>query len=112
MNEQKIKEALEWVEFVIEHPEEHRSLRNARDLLKQIMVGAEIHAGDGGYRIGNKEDHDKFVAIREKSMRRSKATEFVMKYYDVSKEEAEELYMDEIESHIRLQQKGVFDNEL
>ena len=107
----KIKEALEWVEFVIEHPSEHRSLRNARDLLKQVMAGADIHAGDGGYQIGTREAYEEFNAKRNQSLLESKATEFVMNFYDVTREEAKELYMDEVEAYIRLHHKGVFDNE-
>jgi len=33
----KIKEALEWIEFVLENPDELRSLRNARDLLRDAI---------------------------------------------------------------------------
>lgn len=33
----KIKEALEWIEFVLENPDELRSLRNARDLLRDAL---------------------------------------------------------------------------
>lgn len=35
--ETKIKEALEWIEFVLENPNELKSLRNARDLLKDAL---------------------------------------------------------------------------
>jgi len=33
-----------------------------------IKAGADIMAGDGGYRIGNAEDHAAFVAERNKSI--------------------------------------------
>ena len=39
------------------------------------------------------------------------AIEFVMHFYDTTREIVEELYMDEVEAYIRLHQKGVFDNE-
>ena len=34
-----------------------------------INAGAEIHSGDGGYRIGNQADHDAFVAKRNESLK-------------------------------------------
>lgn len=37
------------------------------DLVKAIQAGAKIHAGDGGYEIGNWEAHEKFVLERNKS---------------------------------------------
>lgn len=37
--ETKIKEALEWIEFVLKNPQEVKSLRNARDLLKDALKG-------------------------------------------------------------------------
>lgn len=35
---------------------------------KNIKAGAEIHAGDGGYSLGNQEDHDAFVKKREAAL--------------------------------------------
>lgn len=34
----------------------------------EIEVGADIHAGDGGYSIGTKEAYEAFVKIRNKSL--------------------------------------------
>lgn len=36
-NDRKIKEALEWIEFVLENPDQLRALRNARDLLRDAI---------------------------------------------------------------------------
>jgi hypothetical protein len=33
----KIKEALEWIDFVLENPDQLRALRNARDLLRNAL---------------------------------------------------------------------------
>lgn len=35
---------------------------------EQIKAGAYLHAGDGGYREGNREDYETFVSIRNKSL--------------------------------------------
>lgn len=35
---------------------------------RRIKAGAEIHAGDGGYSVGNQEDYEAFVSIRNKSL--------------------------------------------
>jgi hypothetical protein len=32
--------------------------------IENIIVGADYHAGDGGYRIGSQEDYEKFVERR------------------------------------------------
>lgn len=39
---------------------------------ENIKAGAEIHAGDFGYSIGNREDHETFVKARNQSLRDSK----------------------------------------
>ena len=80
-------------------------------LRKSIEHGADIHAGDGGYQIGTREAYEEFNAKRNQSLLESKAIQFVMNFYDVTREEAKELYMDEVEAYIRLHHKGVFDNE-
>lgn len=37
----------------------------AKDIDKQVMLYAGLmHAGDGGYKIGNQKDHDEFVKKR------------------------------------------------
>ncbi len=35
---------------------------------ERIKAGSDIHAGDGGYGIGTKENYDAFVKIRNKSL--------------------------------------------
>ena len=35
---------------------------------EQIKAGGDIHAGDGGYSIGTKEQYDEFVKVRNKSL--------------------------------------------
>jgi hypothetical protein len=35
---------------------------------KRIKAGSDIHAGDGGYGIGTKENYDAFVKVRNKSL--------------------------------------------
>ena len=35
---------------------------------EQIKAGADIHAGDGGYEIGTKEQYEAFVKIRNQSL--------------------------------------------
>ena len=35
---------------------------------EQIKAGADIHAGDGGYSISNKEKYEAFVKLRNQSM--------------------------------------------
>ena len=44
------------------------------DTRKQILAGADIHAG-GGYSIGTKEEHDKFVRARNQSLAKSRVRE-------------------------------------
>jgi hypothetical protein len=34
---------------------------------ENIKIGADVHAGDGGYSIGTKEKYDEFVKVRNKS---------------------------------------------
>lgn len=42
---------------------------------ERLKAGADIHSGDGGYSIGNKEDHDRFVENRNRSLRSSRIKE-------------------------------------
>jgi len=35
---------------------------------EQIKAGADIHAGDGGYQIGTRENYEAFVKVRNKSL--------------------------------------------
>ena len=42
---------------------------------KNISAGSDIHAGDGGYRIGTKEKYDEFVKGRNKSLGKIKGVE-------------------------------------
>lgn len=35
---------------------------------ERIKAGSHIHAGDGGYGIGTKENYDAFVKVRNKSL--------------------------------------------
>lgn len=37
--------------------------------------GADIHAGDGGYSIGNREDYEKFVKVRNQSLAEARERE-------------------------------------
>jgi NTP pyrophosphatase (non-canonical NTP hydrolase) len=50
---------------------------------KNISAGSDIHAGDGGYRIGTKEKYDEFVKGRNKSLGKIKGVE---KMNDATKE--------------------------
>jgi hypothetical protein len=50
---------------------------------KNISAGSDIHAGDGGYRIGTKEKYDEFVKGRNKSLGKIKG---VKKMNDDTKE--------------------------
>lgn len=36
--------------------------------LDTIKVGADIHAGDGGYSIGTQQEYDEFVKVRNQSL--------------------------------------------
>lgn len=40
--------------------------------MKNIIAGADIHAGDGGYQIGTQEKYDEFVKARNQSLQGSK----------------------------------------
>ena len=37
--------------------------------------GADIHAGDGGYSIGNREDYEKFVRVRNDALAKARIRE-------------------------------------
>lgn len=43
---------------------------------EQIKAGADIHAGDGGYTEGTKEEYEKFVKIRNQSLIKARIREF------------------------------------
>lgn len=59
--EKDMETARAWIEHLTARIEvlERRAMINA---------GAEIHSGDGGYRIGNQADYDAFVAKRNESL--------------------------------------------
>ena len=40
-----------------------------------IKTGADIHAGDGGYSIGNREDYEKFVKVRNQALAKARIRE-------------------------------------
>lgn len=46
--------------------------------IADLQAGADIHAGDGGYRIGNAEDHAAFVAKRNKSIMHERIRELAI----------------------------------
>ena len=82
-----------------------------RSIMNKIKAGADIHAGDGGYQIGTLEAYEEFNAKRNESLLQSKAIQYVMGFYNVTQDEVEKFYMDEVEAYINLHRKGVFDNE-
>lgn len=43
----------------------------------QMNAGESIHAGDGGYSEGNKEDYEAFVKVRNKSLAEARIREIV-----------------------------------
>ena len=46
--------------------------------IADLQAGADIHAGDGGYRIGSAEDHAAFVAKRNKSIMHERIRELAI----------------------------------
>ncbi len=44
---------------------------------KNIKAGADIHAGDGGYRLGTQEEYEAFVKGRNRSLAKSKIQELM-----------------------------------
>lgn len=46
--------------------------------IANLQAGADIHAGDSGYEIGNAEDHAAFVAERNKSMMNKRIQELIV----------------------------------
>jgi hypothetical protein len=42
--------------------------RMTENRTQYLQVGADIHAGNGGYSEGNKEDYEAFVKVRNKSL--------------------------------------------
>lgn len=59
---------------------------------ERIKAGSDIHAGDGGYGIGTKENYDAFVKVRNKSLAAARI-----------KEIAVEAKLEHCVSHVRLQ---------
>jgi hypothetical protein len=45
---------------------------------KQIKAGADIHAGDGGYKLGTQEEYEAFVKGRNRSLAKSKIHELML----------------------------------
>ena len=45
------------------------------DMNENIKAGADIHAGDGGYGIGTKENYEAFVKVRNKSLAQARIKE-------------------------------------
>lgn len=52
---------------------------------KNLLAGADIHAGDGGYSIGTRENYEAFVKVRNRSLGESRVRELwakcVMKHH-------------------------------
>lgn len=44
--------------------------REIDHMTENIKAASNIHAGDGGYSVGNEEDHRKFVDLRNRSLMR------------------------------------------
>ena len=44
---------------------------------ENIKIGSDIHAGDGGYSIGNKEDYEAFVKVRNQSLGKARIKELM-----------------------------------
>jgi hypothetical protein len=44
---------------------------------EQIKAGADIHAGDGGYREGTQEGYNEFVAVRNRSVAKMRIRELM-----------------------------------
>lgn len=45
---------------------------------EQIKAGADIHAGNGEYRIGTKEEYDKFAKARNRSLAQERIRELAL----------------------------------
>ncbi len=45
---------------------------------KQINAGADIHAGDGGYKLGTQEEYKAFVKGRNQSLAKSRIRELML----------------------------------
>jgi hypothetical protein len=48
-------------------------------MINQIIAGADIHAGDGGYSEGTQEKYDKFVKVRNQSLGKMRIRELMKK---------------------------------
>lgn len=44
---------------------------------ENIKVGADIHAGDGGYKLGTEEEYNKFASIRNQSLAKMRLRELI-----------------------------------
>ena len=48
-------------------------------MIDQIIAGADIHAGDGGYSEGTQEKYDEFVKVRNQSLGKMRINELMKK---------------------------------
>ena len=48
-------------------------------MINQIISGADIHAGDGGYSEGTQEKYDEFVKVRNQSLGKMRIRELMKK---------------------------------
>jgi len=48
-------------------------------MINQIIAGADIHAGDGGYSEGTQEKYDEFVKVRNQSLGKMRIKELMKK---------------------------------
>jgi hypothetical protein len=89
MNE-KLEAAYEELREIIDGGSESFTHADAVQYLKDILAereqmikaGADIHAGDGGYSIGTRENYEAFVKVRNESLNLEQG-EPVVKYSDI-----------------------------
>jgi len=62
---------------IMENRKHYSNTNNPIDFPK-IQAGADIHAGDGGYSEGNKEDYEAFVKVRNKSLAEARIKEIAV----------------------------------
>jgi len=65
------------IESMAENRKHYSNTNNPIDFPK-IQAGADIHAGDGGYNEGNKEDYEAFVKVRNKSLAEARIKEIAV----------------------------------
>jgi len=65
------------IERMAENRKHYSNTNNPIDFPK-IQAGADIHAGDGGYNEGNKEDYEAFVKVRNKSLAEARIKEIAV----------------------------------